>query len=71
MKTFLPDLSSWSYAGDVPIDGHVAHIWRQQFRDGELVSSYMFYTSAENGKPLKFHMFGANPSKYSTTCGSS
>lgn len=25
------------------------------------VSSYMFYTAAGDGRPLKFHMFGANP----------
>jgi hypothetical protein len=36
---------------------------KQQYRDGELVSSYTFYTSAEDGRPLKLHMFGANPSE--------
>jgi hypothetical protein len=29
VKTFLPDLTTkgWAYAGDVPLNGHVAHIW--------------------------------------------
>ncbi len=34
---FLPDLEKWEYAGEVDIDSKQAHIFRQQFRDGEQV----------------------------------
>ena len=40
VRTFLPDLEKgWQYSGDVPFGGVLAHIWRQQFRDGEQVQS--------------------------------
>eukprot|EP00195_Chlamydomonas_chlamydogama_P002895 CAMPEP_0202919314 /NCGR_PEP_ID=MMETSP1392-20130828/75519_1 /ASSEMBLY_ACC=CAM_ASM_000868 /TAXON_ID=225041 /ORGANISM="Chlamydomonas chlamydogama, Strain SAG 11-48b" /LENGTH=602 /DNA_ID=CAMNT_0049612635 /DNA_START=31 /DNA_END=1836 /DNA_ORIENTATION=- len=56
----LPDLHKWQYAGTVELDGRPAYIWQSQFKEGDLVSSYNFYTDASTGHPVKYHMIGAN-----------
>lgn len=58
-KPVLPDISDWVFAGDLTLDGVPSHLWRTQSKDGDLISTYTFYTSLQ-GAPLRLHMFGRN-----------
>lgn len=37
-----------------------ADIWQYQYKSGDKISQYTFYTDAQTSEPISFHMFGSN-----------
>lgn len=56
----LPDISGWTYAGTARVRNVDAHMWRWSEKHAEKVMTYVFFTAASTGWPLKLQMMGVN-----------